>query len=305
MERYKKLYRDMHVRVEAPRPVGNDTEFFLQRHEKNTVATLSHVHNAIELIYVNEGEYKALIDGKEFELSPSDLLLIPSNNVHYVSTSSSDAHSYYVMKIPPSALLESMSDGFEDSVFRFCEGSADRRMLWRSDELQGSRILSVIERMKEEYHSSNPASAFVIRLEMLLLLVEILREDEPLEKNQHGEMSTLIYTVLRYVSQHFAEEIDEREIAARIGVSYGYFVRAFRSVVGMSFRKYLNMVRINRARQMLLTGDGNVSSVALACGYNSVSYFISLYRSEKGETPKDTYKNRVNKDLYQGETTIT
>lgn len=305
MERYKKLYRDMQVRVEAPKPIGNDTEFFLQTHAKNSIATLSHIHNAIELLYINEGEYKALIDGKEFELSEGDLLLVPSNNIHYVSTSDSDAHSYYVMKIPPSALLESMNDGFEDSVLRFCEGGADRRKLWRRDELQGSGILSVIERMKEEYQSGKPAAALVIRLEMLLLLVEILREDEPVEKGQRGEVVPLIYTVLRYISRHFDEEIDEREVAARIGVSYGYFVRVFRAVVGMSFRKYLNMVRINRAQQMLLTGEGNVSRVATACGYNSVSYFISLYRAEKGETPKDTYKNRVDKELLRGESSIT
>jgi AraC-like DNA-binding protein len=73
-----------------------------------------------------------------------------------------------------------------------------------------------------------------------------------------------------------------------MGLSYSYFSRSFKRVMGMSFKKYLNMIRVNRAEQMLITGDHSVSEVAIECGYNSISYFISVYRSLKGTTPFKT-----------------
>jgi len=71
-------------------------------------------------------------------------------------------------------------------------------------------------------------------------------------------------------------------------MSYSYFSRSFRRVTGLSFKKYLNQTRINRAEQMLLTGNGSVSEIAMECGYNSISYFISVYKSIKGTTPYKT-----------------
>ena len=59
---------------------------------------------------------------------------------------------------------------------------------------------------------------------------------------------------------------------------------------GKSFREYLNMTRINRAQQMLLTTNKSVTEISSACGYNNVSHFIATYRQIKGITPKSAGK---------------
>lgn len=296
MSNIKKLYEELNVRLEAPKPLGKNFEFFLQHHVKDSVATNSHIHSAIELIYVNEGDYVAILDGEEMTLHAGDLLTIPSNTVHFVMADSSDLHSYYVAKIPPTALIDYSDDanGIEYAMCFFDDGSGKGRPL-RSADLVGTRVLAILDRLKEELHNESYASAVIIKIKTVELLIEILRRDKREQKSIGGEITGIMYTVLRYVNKHFAEDIDERVLAARVGVSYGYFVRAFKNVSGMSFRKYLNRVRLNNASQMLLCSSRDVSEVAIACGYNSVSYFISLYRREKGETPKETSARRISK----------
>ena len=53
----------------------------------------------------------------------------------------------------------------------------------------------------------------------------------------------------------------------------------------MTFKKYLNKLRIDHAQKMLAKGGRNISEIAADCGFNSISYFISTYRSIVGITP--------------------
>ena len=58
----------------------------------------------------------------------------------------------------------------------------------------------------------------------------------------------------------------------------------------MTFKAYLNRTRISKAEQLLLQHGGSVTEVATTCGYNSISYFISVYRSITGKTPYKAMK---------------
>ena len=71
-------------------------------------------------------------------------------------------------------------------------------------------------------------------------------------------------------------------------MSYSYFSRSFRAVTGKNFKEYLNQVRVAHAEKALLTSDKSVTEVAAHCGYDNVSYFISVYKRIKGVTPHVT-----------------
>ena len=56
----------------------------------------------------------------------------------------------------------------------------------------------------------------------------------------------------------------------------------------MSFKEYLNLTRVNHAERLLMTTQKSVTEISSLCGYNNVSYFISVYRRLKGRTPLRT-----------------
>ena len=103
----------------------------------------------------------------------------------------------------------------------------------------------------------------------------------------------MIYRAVVHIRRHFKEDLSAEALAARMGVSYSYFSRSFGRVVGKSFKEYLNLTRVNYAEQLLLTTGKSVTEIAAECGYNNVSYFISVYRRMKGTTPKRTAAARV------------
>ena len=275
------------VRVEkAPRP-GEEAEFLIQSNEAHAVACSAHIHNAVELLYIKEGSYRIVVDGCDHDLEKGDLILFCSNSIHYAFTKNCPLNQYYIVKIPPSFLLEfSKREIGAEYIMRFALNRSGQKNVWRQAELEQSEIFSILQQLIREHQEHRYATEIAIRLKIMELLLAILREENrnrtPLPSNQTIE---LIYQVMLYVRSNYAEELEEKQLAQSIGMSYSYFSRSFKKVAGMSFRKYLNITRIRKAEQSLCTGQESITEIAAKCGYNSTSYFINVYRTITGKTP--------------------
>jgi transcriptional regulator GlxA family with amidase domain len=61
--------------------------------------------------------------------------------------------------------------------------------------------------------------------------------------------------------------------------------------LGISPLQMVLRIRLDRVRHALLTGEGNVTSIAFAHGFTSLGYFSGLYRRVFGESPRDTLRS--------------
>ena len=275
------------IAVELPKVVGDGMEFFLQATPPVCVACAAHVHKAVELLYVKSGSFIVLLDGVEYAIEKGDLVLFCSNAIHHVFTKNLPENEYYVIKISPAFFLQfSTEDEGAEYVMRFAINRKENKSIWTRKELEGTPLLSALQSLIEEHENQKYASQVATKLKIMELLVEILRSDSPpVEKAPHTQAAALIYNTMVYVRNHYAEDMDERELARSLGMSYSYFSRSFRRVTGMTFKQYLNRTRVNQAEKMLCRGTTSVSEVATKCGYNSISYFISVYKNITGKTP--------------------
>ena len=281
------------IRVELPREFGHEVEFFKQSDPGNTTACSAHIHSAAELLYVKEGSYTVTVDNSSSEIGEGDLILFCSGAIHYVVTGENPHNSYYVIKIPPSLFIDfARSDTGTEYAMRFALNRKENKYLWRKAELENSEIKSVLHALINEYEQNRYASEIAIKLKVMELLLSILRDDASGEMTANDQITRLIYSVMKYVQERYYEDINEKELAQKYSISYSYFSRSFKRVTGMSFKDYLNRTRISKAEQMLSLADCSVSEAAIACGYNSISYFISIYRKIMGQTPHKAVKMR-------------
>lgn len=281
------------IRIE-PIDESNEIQFFLQEVEPRTISCTKHIHSTIELLYVKEGNYHVCLDDEKFDIFEGDLALFTSNAIHHVTSGDEPRNAYYVMKIPQSLLFSlAPREAAYEYVMRFAVKKSGRRHLWRREELIGSRIKSVLDGLVEEFNEQRYATELYLTVRMAALLVEILCEAPPSSDTASHRSTADIYRVMEHIRKHYAEDIDERELAAGIGMSYSYFSRSWKRVTGISLREYLNRTRVAHAKQLLFKGELSVSEVATLCGYNSVSYFISVYKRITGITPKSALKSAV------------
>ena len=64
------------------------------------------------------------------------------------------------------------------------------------------------------------------------------------------------------------------------------FRRLFKEYTGMSPIDYRNDLRLKNAKNMLQSGEYNVTEAATASGFSNLSFFIRLYKKKYGHTPK-------------------
>jgi AraC-like DNA-binding protein len=277
------------VYIEPPRQADDGIELFIQPNGPHEVACQAHIHNTIELLYITSGSYSITVDGVDYLARPGDLLLFCSNAIHNVYTNDSPENSYYVIKTSPSLLLSiSGRDNGAEYAMRFALNRKDRKILWHRDEMSAD-MKKAIDELTEEYENDKYAKDLSIKLKITALLIAIMRESTDTYSDVGGQTAELIYQVMTYVRNHFDEDIDERDIAASVGLSYSYFSRCFKRITGMSFKQHLSITRINQAEKMLCSSNLSISEVAIACGYNSISYFISVFKKITGRTPKSAH----------------
>ncbi len=106
-----------------------------------------------------------------------------------------------------------------------------------------------------------------------------------------NESSDMISSVKTYIKEHFRENIDRNEIAAVAYITPNYLSKRFHSETGMSLREYINALRIDEAKRLLLTTAASVSEVACEVGFENISYFSTVFRKLCGVSPVE-WKSR-------------
>ena len=94
-----------------------------------------------------------------------------------------------------------------------------------------------------------------------------------------------------YMLAHFCErDFDYKEAARQSGLSYDYYKELFIKRFGMSPVKYVRALRIERACELLITGQYSISEVAEASGFENVYYFSNVFKKQLGVSPKSYEK---------------
>ena len=98
--------------------------------------------------------------------------------------------------------------------------------------------------------------------------------------------SDSIRRAIEYINQNYMNKITLEEIANAVHVSPNYFSKIFKEEVGINFAAYLNKVRIEGAKKLLLESDGSLVEVAYLAGFEDQSYFSRVFKKYTGLSPK-------------------
>lgn len=98
---------------------------------------------------------------------------------------------------------------------------------------------------------------------------------------------TEVIRAQQYVIQHVTEKITLEQMADDLNLNSSYFSRLFKRETGQNFIEYVNMVKLQKGKQLLQQSRMTVEGVSDYLGYSNKSYFIKLFRRETGMTPSE------------------
>jgi len=91
--------------------------------------------------------------------------------------------------------------------------------------------------------------------------------------------------VEREIAEKYMTNISLKQLGERFYINSAYLGQLFKKQYGMSFKDYLNMVRINNSVELLANTDMKVYEISAAVGYQSVDYFVNKFVAQRGHTP--------------------
>ena len=90
---------------------------------------------------------------------------------------------------------------------------------------------------------------------------------------------------VHFLNNHIHKKITRKEISIQLDVDEDYLTRIFHLEMGMGLWDYLNMLRLDEAKKLLLYTGLSVKDISKKCGFTSSNYFSNTFKKRFGMTP--------------------
>ncbi|PHV71837.1 hypothetical protein CS063_04585 [Sporanaerobium hydrogeniformans] len=113
---------------------------------------------------------------------------------------------------------------------------------------------------------------------------------ETIEQEKKESYDENIYKAIGYIKERYDQNIRSKEVASYINMSEGYFSKYFKKIIGVNFTDYVNHIKIEKAKELLIRKKLTIQEVSEKIGYTNCSYFSQIFKEIEGVTPKQYQK---------------
>lgn len=129
-----------------------------------------------------------------------------------------------------------------------------------------------------------------IQQEETLDMLEIRVKEETRElimKIKNVEYTPVVQQILNYINDNYREKHSLKILAQRYNMNTSYLGQIFAKEVGCSFSDYINKVKNEKAKEMLLNTNMKINDIAKSIGFDDTSYFYKKFKSYFGISPHE------------------
>jgi AraC family transcriptional regulator len=156
-----------------------------------------------------------------------------------------------------------------------------------------SAMLAELRRLRQESDRLDPLYCEAMAISAAQYLLRRHGRAGPRASGRQALPGWRLKRVKDYVAARLGDQ-DLRldDIAASIGLSTGFFHRAFRQATGETPLAYIQRQRIEEAMRLIGCHDLSITAVAIRVGFWSPSHFTRLFRRQTGMTPTEYRRGR-------------
>lgn len=106
------------------------------------------------------------------------------------------------------------------------------------------------------------------------------------EKSDHRG-NNVIYQVSHYLENNYMQPFNQSECAKLFFINKDYMCRKFKSTFHVSMVSFITRLRLNKAKELLVSSDMKIQSIAEAVGFEDEKYFSRRFSKETGISPNE------------------
>lgn len=132
----------------------------------------------------------------------------------------------------------------------------------------------------------NVAKDALADMSLKLLLMRVIQLQNLSVINDFEISRSNLNPAIQYMHSHLTEKISIENLARSSGLSKTQFFNDFKQQFGTTPLEYLLQLRIEHAKKIMADSSLTISEVGYECGFNSVNYFIKVFKRLVGVTPR-------------------
>lgn len=252
-----------------------------------------HSHKQVEFLVVTEGLLGIQTKHEHTVLTPGDVMVLGSSQPHRTYKYSAGPLRQIVFQID-------LKQHFDLSTMPYLHCFSEHthplelfNELFRTQNAVKQTAYELIRQIYEESQSRKIGYELAISAAIKNLLLLMLRSDNR-DLSAHTEETGIarLRPALDYIDEHLRERITVEDACSLLNLSYHYFIKYFKKVMGISFVDYVNYKRIKKAERLLLTGDLSMMEVSFEVGILNMAQFYKLFKRHNQCSPKE-FKQRM------------
>lgn len=254
-----------------------------------------HWHDEAEIIYIKKGHGRIGVDLTDIPVNAGDIVFILPGRLHSIRADEHIRMEYeniiFEMDFLSSRLPEKMYSEYFTPLIR---GDLDFPVLISPDRYpkyaDAAHFLDMADGCCRD---KAPAYEIAVKGYLFCFFSVLFSDCRPKSfASKTDENIEKLKTVLRYVQEHYAENITIDEMASLCCFSGSHFMRFFKQTMGKSFILYVNDYRLSLAARRLSETPDSVLSIAWDTGFPNLSYFNRKFKEKYKVTPTRYRNNR-------------
>lgn len=270
-------------------PLNDEDFFYLVDRYKKEFDFPMHVHNEVEINFIENCEGARRVVGDSVEtLQNFDLCIVGPNLEHMWETN--ECKTGRIREIT----IQFLPDVFGDFALSKRQLRTVRHLLEKAKSGIAFGQGAIVRNYKILMEIVESESEFSKVLKFIELLYNLsLEEDYRLLSSssfsnlENQSDSRRIRKIEEYVRSHFAEEIRLETVSQLVYMSPTAFSRFFKLHTGRTFTDYVIEVRLGNASRLLAGTAQPVQEICYECGFNNISNFNRIFKRKRGYTPTE------------------
>ena len=256
-----------------------------------------HFHNILEIGYCHDGTGDLIFEERTYRFKGGMISAIPARFPHTTVSDIDVFGTWEYIFIDVEGFLREM---YKDSPLfaqKLIEGVNKNAIFIEAKE--NEKLMYLIKGIINETIDKREFYLESIKGMTLSLLLELVRmnESEEIENKVRTKSDMQIEKALAYVGANYVQPLKIEELADECHMSEPHFRRLFGAYMNMTPLEYINLIRIQKACELIKKSNDSMHNIAIKVGYTAHCTFDRNFKRIVGMPPNEW---RARSDNYEG-----
>lgn len=246
-----------------------------------------HWHQGIELNYLIKGKYlRFALEGQTYHFNSGDIWLV--NRRQISASGEAGEWEYEGLIIDDDFLLSQYPSSINWNLNLLGQKSTKKQRAY--NEL----VKEIVALGRLCRKPLTDARRFIVLSHLMKIIVLLDQNFNNKEQIVQSPNLALGDEIIKYINEHFQEDIQVGDIAQKFNISHVTLNRQLKQTNNLSMGKYIKLVRLMHARELLLNTNKSIELVAYESGFSNTRVLNRNFKSWKYKTPTE-YRNEFSK----------